>query len=172
MSLQVPTEPRDPQQCLSQRHAGGVGEESLRQETRPEESPAFEGSGDGQNIRILSGSQSPGSGRIQKLISTRKGHHNLHPRSIRVQNWGFCFLDPPKALGWRAQDKGESKNRGCRILMLRWPFGPLILPCNEVPLLSRTHARGKMKTLPPPTSKSRQGVRLRSRPHRPPNSPQ
>ena len=27
------------------------------------------------------------------------GLHNLHHRSMRVQNWGFCFLDPPRALG-------------------------------------------------------------------------
>ena len=25
---------------------------------------------------------------------------NLHHGSIRLQNWGFCFLDPPRALGY------------------------------------------------------------------------
>ena len=25
--------------------------------------------------------------------------HNLHQRSVSVQNWGFHFLDPPRALG-------------------------------------------------------------------------
>ena len=27
------------------------------------------------------------------------GLHNLHYRPIRVQNWGFWFLDSPRALG-------------------------------------------------------------------------
>ena len=35
--------------------------------------------------------------------------YNLHHRSIGVQNWGFYFLDPPKALG----------NQGCLFKGLR-----------------------------------------------------
>ena len=32
--------------------------------------------------------------------------YNLHHKSIRVQHWGFHFLDPPRALGARASAAG------------------------------------------------------------------
>ena len=41
-------------------------------------------------------SQTPG--RIQKRRSTLR-LLNLHHRSIGVQTWGICILDPPKSLG-------------------------------------------------------------------------
>ena len=41
--------------------------------------------------------QSPG--RIQTMDVHPKGFYNLRYRSIRGKNWGFHFLDPPRALG-------------------------------------------------------------------------
>ena len=35
-------------------------------------------------------------------LESRIRLHNLHHRSVGVQDWGFCFLDPPRALGKRS----------------------------------------------------------------------
>ena len=39
---------------------------------------------------------------ISKSSRSPLGLCNLHHKSIAVQNWGFHFLDPLRALGWEA----------------------------------------------------------------------
>ena len=64
---------------------------------------------DDRNRRILCfGSKTKdtqGSGRKDPTHGSTLRLRNLHHRSIRVQNLGFHFLDPPRALG-----KGHSRN--------------------------------------------------------------
>ena len=44
-------------------------------------------------------------------IKSTLGFHNLHHRSLRIQNWGLYFLDPVR--GVRRIDTADGRNPAC-----------------------------------------------------------
>ena len=52
-----------------------------------------------QSKRQQSPQKAPSKALANPKNGSTSGLYNLHQRSIRVQNWGFRFLDPPRALG-------------------------------------------------------------------------
>ena len=54
---------------------------------------------------------------------TTKSFYSLHHRNIGVQNWEFCFLDPPRAKGRGGTITGTSNNMKEHSLA---PQGPTI----------------------------------------------